>query len=190
MKKYLNISILILSLFLFESILNAQVKITPRIILDLEGTINAPVPGVIREADVDPSASVGLEIEKKFSKVFSLGWGIQFVPKRKLDIENEGSFGFVPLYLCTLINLSESDAIKPGISLNIGYNITHYGDYNIGDKVDLEGGMYFGIGGRLTFGDFIFLEGMYRNFGGSLKHKSTEIGMEYSTFSVGFGFSM
>jgi hypothetical protein len=105
----------------------------------------------------------------------------------------KGDFYFIPVYGLIKIR-SASEKVAPYGIGQIGYNIIFEGDTDYKGTgiyaADLEGGLYYGVGGGIILGEKFQIEALYSVNNGTATILGTEFDIEYSkvTLSVGVNF--
>jgi hypothetical protein len=109
---------------------------------------------------------------------------------REQEIRGSGKFNFIPIYIVGKIKLTQQESAIPILIGNLGYNVLFNGDSNYKGTFSLSGGLYIAGGLRLETNE-IFLEGLYKSFGGSAKYRgggsTYDIDVTYTTVSFALG---
>ena len=136
--------------------------------------------------DVGFGFSIAGEIYRTFFKHLDLGAGIILrVPQSQYDYS--GNFNFLPIYGLIKTKINENRYL-PYLFGQVGYNY-FYGDDEYTGSGSLDGGLYygFGIGANLT--EVLSLELLYSINNGSIDYMNESYDVEFSSFTIQFGFT-
>ncbi len=141
--------------------------------------------------DVEAGFSLTGEFFGAINKNVDLGGGLTWqFPRSQKDYPAD--FYFIPLYAMIRVR-SDSQETAPYFIGQLGYNLIYDGDTDYTGideyKFELEGGLYYGIGGGVILKNRFLIEILYSvNKGtGSNSYYNVDIDVEYSKFSLLFG---
>jgi len=193
MKKIKILSILsILAVFFMVNTTFAEgIGGTVKFGVDFEGDHEVSGYGLSATEDVDTSVSFSAELFAEIAYNIDLGGGITFqLPRSQQDYE--GDFYFIPVYGAMRVRFDTANA-TPYLIGQIGYNYFDgdsdykgYGPY----EADLEGGLYWGLGGGVIINKHFLIELLYSVNNGKVKDYGYEFDIEYSkvTLNIGYNF--
>ncbi len=162
-------------------------RVSLKVCADLAGSNKASAMGQSGSIDVMTGISFALEYGEINDNVFNYAFGIMYLNPRGLDVRGGGKFNYVPLYEVVKIKLtSQEEKVIPIIIANVGYDVIFNGDSFYSGPYNLSGGLYIAGGLRLEINK-IFIEWLYKSFGGSASGNNININVTYTTLSVGFG---
>jgi hypothetical protein len=190
MKRIIVVSILsIVLLFAISTVNNAFAGGAIKIGVDLEGDHDVSGLGESGSADVDMGFSLSAEFFGSIGDNVDIGGGLTWqLPRSQKDFE--GDFYFIPLYGMVRVQ-SSSAKVAPYAVGQLGYNFFFGDDDYKGTGInaaDLEGGLYYGIGGGIIINDKFQIEALYSVNNGSADILGYDFDIEYSTISIIFGF--
>jgi hypothetical protein len=193
MKKILILAIIsILAIFFtVHNIFAEGIGGTAKIGIDFEGDHEVSGYGLSGTEDVETGVSFSAELFAKIGYNLDLGGGITVqVPRSQKDFE--GDFYFIPIYGAIRARF-EAGNVTPYFIGQAGYNFFDgdsdykgYGPY----EVDLEGGLYWGLGGGVIINKHFLIELLYSVNNGTVKDYGYEFDIEYSkvTLNIGYNF--
>lgn len=168
----------------------------------------------ITDGDTDSLGfEVALEVTRNITKNLELGLGIAY--QRHSDYDSYsifstekvefGRYDSVPVYVVGKYNFEQySNGLKPylkavtGVSFNFDKeDVKFKSDGGLNEKLnmDIENGLYFGIGGGIEYKDF-FVDLMYQvntaeaelKYGNLKMEQMWETDVNYSRITLGFGY--
>lgn len=160
-----------------------------RVCLDVGGKHAGDYKGESLDYHTDIAPSAGIEIYKA-SGTGEIGVGVEKQLARG-GKDLKGSFSFTPVYLSFRLFTIQTTKAKRNTNIyatgKIGYGfMTGSEDYASG--FDVDGGLYFGLGGGMFFAENGFIEAVYSmNKGKANITRSTSIGISYSKIGVYLG---
>ena len=153
--------------------------------------------------DVNDGVSLSVEQVIYANNNYGLGGGIAYQIERELK-DYEGKFNFIPIYGLAKLRTVPRDIYQPSFYLTgqLGYNILEGDrDYKGKDGV-LDGGLYYGIGGGLSFKNGFLFELLYSVNNGSYEAQGVgydgygyffpykiNVDIEYSLIRLSIGYS-
>ncbi|MBN2040254.1 MAG: hypothetical protein JW864_09450 [Spirochaetes bacterium] len=153
-------------------------------------TGNAEIENV--ESDIESSYCVSFEFLSMMGQGFGLGVGAIYQFARGIDesgLENS-EFQFIPLYGLIKFFIPTTYLAPFGI-LHVGYNFFLGNDEFKGDS-DLEGGLYWGVGGGIMLSNGLQFELLYSVDNGKIINDDSDAEMDVKytkiTLSAGFNF--
>ena len=158
---------------------------------DFEGEHEVSGYGLSGTEDVEAGVSLSGELHFHLNNYTDLGFGITYQIPRSQD-DYQGDFNFVPVYGLLRAKLTDSD-VAPYFIGHLGYNFFD-GDSDYKGtgiyEADLEGGLYWGLGGGVLINKHLLIEMMYSVNNGTVEELGYEFDIEYSkwTLSVGYNF--
>lgn len=157
--------------------------------IDLAGDHDVSGYGLSGSEDVDMGFSLSAEFFGSIGDNVDIGGGLTWqLPRSQKDFE--GDFYFIPLY--GMIRVQSSSAkVAPYAVGQLGYNFFFGDDDYKGTGIyaaDLEGGLYYGIGGGIIINDKFQIEALYSVNNGSADILGYDFDIEYSKISIIFGF--
>ncbi len=159
--------------------------------VDFNGDHDASANGQSVSTDVDTGISLTGELFTDIDDHFDLGGGIQYQMPRSLKGYSSDEFNFVPIYGMVRVK-STSPNVAPYAIAQIGYNFflsnSSYKSSSYGDA-ELEGGLYYGIGGGLLIKKHFIVELLYSKDYGKAKFPPGSIDIEYSKFTLNIGYN-
>ena len=147
--------------------------------------------GLSGTEDVDASGSFSAELFGKIGNNVDLGCGITLQSPRSQE-RFGGDFYFVPLYGAIRARFGTAK-VAPYFIGQVGYNFfdgdSDYKGYGMYEG-DLEGGLYWGLGGGVIINKHFLIELLYSVNNGSYKVLGYDFDIEYSkvTFNLGYNF--
>lgn len=158
---------------------------------DLPGDHKVSVLGESGTEDVETGFSITGEFFGAINNYFDLGGGLTWQFPRSQD-EYEGDFYFIPIYGMMRVR-SDSKTAAPYFIGQIGYNLLFEGDSNYKGsgvyEADLEGGLYYGLGGGVIINEHFLIEMLYSVNNGTGDFSGIEFDVEYSKFSILVGYN-
>ena len=169
-----------------------EFKTRARAGLQFLGKHEVSILGISGTADVNIGFSFSPELLYAFHDNFEAGIGLEYQIGRS-QTKFPGDFNFASLYGVVIFPL-ELGPITPFILGRIGYNL-FFGDYNYTGPMSLDGGLYFAVGGGISFLTFkiadkprsIFLESTYSQNYGSASYIGYTANVIYSKIDVFLG---
>jgi hypothetical protein len=159
--------------------------------IDTQGDHDASGGGVSASTDVDTGISLTGELFTDIDDHFDLGGGISFQLPRSLKGNSSDEFNFVPIYGMVRVK-SGSPKIAPYGILQLGYNLflanSSYKGTASGEA-DLEGGLYYGIGGGVLLKKHFIIELLYSKDYGKFKVAGVSSDIEYSKITLNLGYN-
>lgn len=158
--------------------------------IDFEGDHEVSGYGLSGTGDVDTGVSLSGELFAKVSNNLDIGGGITVqIPRSQKDFE--GDFYFIPLYGAIRARF-ETGNVAPYIIGQVGYNYfdgdSDYKGYGI-YEADLEGGLYWGLGGGVIINKHFLTELLYSVNNGTAEDFGYEFDIEYSKVTLNFGYN-
>ncbi len=121
-----------------------------------------------------------------------IGGGIGFSSLNRFhDIIPELKVGHIPLYFAARYEIPTENGHEFYLVGKLGYSFLLV-DSDTKDDYDPTGGLYYELGGGLTFGEVFFVETTYSANWGSLKDKSfgNETSVKTSAVNLGIGVNL
>ena len=177
---------------LFSSDIFSQRKvfISPKFSTDLAGNHSVSLQEQKGDLSVNTGYSIGFEVVSNQNETFNLGGGLSYLFPREQEVEGSGKFNFIPIYAIGNLEHTKDENIDLSIILNVGYNVIFNGDKNYRDILSLSGGLLLGGGIRYR-NNLLFIEALYKSFGGSARFENPDTKIEfdinYTTLSLGIG---
>jgi hypothetical protein len=167
---------------------NAFAGVAIKIGFDLEGDHDVSGEGESWTEDVDTGISVSGEVFTSISNNFDIGGGITYQFPRSLS-DFAGDFNFVPLYGMARLKFSEGKKVTPYVVGQLGYSF-YFGDSDYEGSADLEGDIYYAIGGGVIFDSGFLLEVLYSVSSGTydVSEFNVELDIEYSVITIAVGY--
>ncbi len=139
------------------------------------------------KGDADMGFGIGGELTVPYSERFVLGGGAVYQLPRGIDEEGweDWEFNFLPIYGLAKI-IIPADNLNIFLAVNIGYGI---GFLDAPGDIEMDGGLYYGFGGGIEFGNGFFIELLYTVNEGTLSSDDFDIeaDAEYSKVSIFVG---
>lgn len=158
--------------------------------VDLNGEQELTDSGESIKVDVDTGLSLAAELFTSMNPNVDFGGGVMIQMPREATFPSgyEGKFNFLPIY--GLIRLKgDSGLTDPYVIMQIGYNF-FYGDSDYeSDGVDLDGGLYYGLGAGLLFNRQLSLEFLYSVNNGEFETSGWKYDVENTQFTLSIGFN-
>ena len=130
--------------------------------------------------DVDTGFSFSGEFFGKIGNYFDLGGGITWqAPHSRND--TEGDFYFIPVYGMIRVR-TETGTITPYLIGQLGFNFFQYG-------WEVNGGLYYGGGAGIIIKKHFLVEVLYSVDKGSTTEYGSDSDIEYSKFTLNFGYN-
>lgn len=189
MKKKLMLLILP-ALFVFFTSNNTFAGGAIKLGVDLPGDHEISGAGLSGTEDVETGFSLSGELFGTIADNIDIGGGITLqLPRSQEDFD--GDFYFIPFY--GMIRFRHTfDKVAPYLIGQLGYNL-FFGDSDykgIGIfEADLEGGLYYGLGGGVIFSEHFQIELLYSVNNGTAELLGTDFDIEYSKISFLFGYN-
>lgn len=169
---------------------------------DVMGEIELEALGESETGDMDTGITFAGEYIIGLTDMFGIGPGIAYQFPRGLDEDwPDGKLHFIPFYGALNLCIKTQGSVTPFIAFHLGYNLAIIDsdleddlettiEAEVGEDVslDVEGGMYWGIGGGLLFSNNIQLELLYNINKGKIKAAGEEVDLEYSKLSISVGY--
>jgi len=207
MKKYLIICIAV-SFFAAFTYSNASAayqdtNFTVLLGIDILGTGKMEQGSVSDSEDVETGITPGIEGRIHLQQQVSLGLGIRYQVPRERDEEDADEFNFVPIYGIFQFNVPSGSDWNFGFVAHLGYNF-FFSDLDNLEKelsataakkitLDTEGGLYWGVGARITLANNVTIEALYNINYGTITiepsgYKDIDVTYKKLTLAVGFSF--
>lgn len=154
--------------------------------IDFEGQHKANFPTGDETDDVETGLSLSGEFFAVITKNFDLGGGITYQIPRALK-DYIGDFNFIPIYGLFRIK-SASEQVAPYFIGQIGYNFFN-GDSDYVGPYDLDGGLYYGLGGGIIIKKHFLVELLYNVNNGTYDLGAIDFDIEYSKITLNIGFN-
>ena len=158
--------------------------------VDLAGDHEVSGLGLTGSEDVEMGLSLSGEIFGTIGNNFDLGGGMTFqFPRSQEDFQ--GDFSFLPIYGMARWR-SSSEKFAPYAIGQLGYNFFFGDDDYKGTGVfaaDLDGGLYYGIGGGFIIYKHFQIEALYSVNNGTGNILGIDFDVEYSKISLTFGYN-
>ena len=159
---------------------------TVKVGIDFAGDHEVSVLGFTGSEDVDTGVSLSAEFFSKINNNFEIGGGITFqIPRSQKDFQ--GDFYFIPLYGAIRVR-AETEKVDPYFIGQLGYNFFD-GDNDYAGVIDLEGGLYYGLGGGIIINKHFLIELLYSVNNGSGQAFGISGDVEYSKVTLNFGYN-
>ena len=135
--------------------------------VDFGGNIKADILGISSEDSTKIGFSIIGEYIIPSSNNLSYGAGLEFpLGGREADVTNATSFNFIPFYGLARYNMQNNFYLTG----KLGYNTFSFD--NTPSDVDVNGGMYYGIGAGMKVKDNVSFELLYSVSNGSIEATS------------------
>jgi hypothetical protein len=158
------------------------VKVGP----DISGKIEASLSGVSASTDVKMGITVGGEYLFDSDSDLVYGAGFEYQLARQVDIEDGIKFNYTPIYALARYQL---DSFY--LTAKAGYNLFQL--ENLPEDETLSGGLFYGIGGGMDFGQFQ-VELLYSINNGARKMvvppETFSLNYKYSKISLSVGYKL
>ena len=192
MKKLLCIAMVLIAALPLAFSQGKTITVRALLPIDFGGTYRVSYSGGSTNTDTNMGLGLGAEAMVGVMSRMKVGVGLQYLINRG-NVDDDRTFGFVPVYGLVTYDFNLR-AFDPYLIGRIGYNF-HKGndDYtNKGDS-DLKGGLYFDLGGGVSFKIpstplHAFVELDYAYDGGQVD--STDISYRRLEALVGASFSI
>ena len=194
MKKIIPLAIMSVLVVLFTahiSLAEGGFGGTFKLGIDFPGDHEVSGYGLSGTEDVDTGVSLSGELFANVAKNFDIGGGITVqIPRSQKDFE--GDFYFIPLYGAMRVRF-DTENVTPYFIGQIGYNFfdgdSNYKGYGM-YEADLDGGLYWGLGGGVIFNKHFLIELLYSVNNGTGTILGYEFDIEYSkvTLNIGYNF--
>jgi len=158
--------------------------------VDFDGDHDVSGYGFSGTEEVDTGVSFSAELFTKIGYNLDLGGGITVqIPRSQKDFE--GDFYFIPVYGAIRARF-ESGNVAPYFIGQLGYNFFDGDSDYKGSGVyeaDLEGGLYWGLGGGVIINKHFLIELLYSVNNGTAEELGYEFDIEYSKITLNFGYN-
>ena len=164
--------------------------------LDIPGNYSISNSGVTIDGNTNLGFGIGGEYYHPVNEQFTIGAGLEYQFGRKVStmggytITDSNAFGFAPLY-GTVLFFPEIDlsGYKAFLKLNLGYNLSFYGNNDFKGSDTLTGGFYYALGGGLDLSKNLRGEIMYGTYNGQEKTPSGfAIDCTYKKIGLSIGY--
>jgi len=173
--------------------------------LDVMGNLELELDGESTDGDMKTGINLGAEYIFPLSDMIGIGPGAAYMLPRGVDEDDavDGKLSFLPVYGVLNICLKSGGEITPFIVGQIGYSFGFMDstmkddlesgiEEEIGEEValEMEGGLYWGIGGGILLSNNIQIELVYNVNNGKITSDDVdgEIDVEYSKITVTVGY--
>lgn len=182
MKKMLVILVVLMLTFsvsaLAEGYFNARLGYDMSGTMDLETTVKAINGNEVDESDsedIDVEGGVSLTVEyiDSYKDNLELGVGATYQLERSFE-DGNGGFNFIPLYALAKYNVDQIYLLG-----HLGYNLVNFEDMD--DSIDLNGGIYYGVGGGYNLSENFAVELLYSVNNSDFDFDFIEDGTEFET---------
>ncbi len=158
--------------------------------LDFEGDHKVSGYGVSGTEDVEPGVSLSAEFFAPIAHTIDLGGGMALqIPRSQQDYE--GDFSFMPFYFAIRTRLMDNNT-TPYFIGQLGYNF-FFGDSDYRGtgvyEADLDGGLYWGLGGGVIINRHFLIELLYTENNGTAETAGYSFDIKYSKVTLSFGFN-
>ncbi len=147
--------------------------------------------GSSTDFDTDSGVTIAAEYVVPYSETVDFGAGIAYQFNRGIDetgVSDDVEFNFVPLYGLVKYNVDTVYLVG-----QLGYNFFNGSDeYKFGaDEINLEGGLYYGLGAGVNFSSNMFGEILYSVSNGKITEDGypDEIDVRNSQVSLMLGYT-
>jgi hypothetical protein len=158
--------------------------------LDSEGRHKVSGYGLSGTEDVEASVSLAAEFFGPIGNALDLGGGFSLQSPRSQK-DYEGDFSFFPVYFAMRVRLLDRDT-TPYFIGQLGYNF-FFGDTDYKGTgmyaADLDGGLYYGLGGGVIIQKNFLVELLYTENNGSASTVGYDFDVQYSKLTLNFGFN-
>lgn len=184
--KKLVIFMVVISLVVFNGAVLAQTSgnFETKLRLDIGGNLDLSYNNVSVDDDVETGFTLIGEYKVPTNSQWTLGAGMAYQLDRSVDNSGAEDFNFIPLYGLAQYNLAENPVYLLG---HLGYNLF---DADWGDDIDYNGGLYYGFGAGVNFGENnnYVAEALYSVNNGEIEDDSGDTAdVEYSKFTISLG---
>lgn len=153
--------------------------------IDFNGEQEMSSSGSSASIDVESGLSIAGEAFTELNESLEIGGGAIYQLGRKLDGYSD-EFSFMPLYGMIRFKGNIDPVVAFGTA-QLGYNL-FFGNSDYKSGGDLEGGMYFGIGGGVIFQNNILVELLYSKNNGEVSFDGQSVDIENSQFTINLGY--
>jgi len=154
--------------------------------VDFDGDHEVSGYGLSGTEQVDTGVSFSGELFTKIGYNLDLGGGITVqIPRSQENFE--GDFYFIPIYGAIRTRF-ETGNVAPYFIGQLGYNFFD-GDSDYKGYADLEGGLYWGLGGGVIINQHFLIELLYSVNNGTAEVFGYEFDIEYSKVTLNFGYN-
>lgn len=163
---------------------------------DVFGSAEIEFQNQSTDEDTDVGFTPGIEGRYHLQREISLGLGARYQIPRERDEPNADEFSFLPIYGIFQFNIPSTSDVNIGLLAHLGYNF-FFCDFDnlektIGvTKLEAEGGFYWGVGARITFGNNLSIEALYNvNYGKITSDQiSQDADVTYTKLTLAVGYS-
>lgn len=188
--KRLHVLVVCLGLVLMFGLNNAFAGGAVKLGIDFEGDHDVSYDGSTASFDAKSGVSFSGELLAPMNPYVDFGGGITFQFPRELD-GWEDEFNFIPIYGLIRVK-SPSGDIAPYFTGQIGYNFllanSAYKTW-YGVEGDVDGGLYYGLGGGIIIHDRFVVELLYTVNNGEITFPDATFDVEYTKFTLNLGFN-
>lgn len=183
MKKIMLITMALLVVFSMSAFAQVNVKVG----MDFFGEYSLKGSEGINESEVKNGFTIAGEYVIPYSDEIELGAGVAYQIARGFDEEDadeDEKFNFIPIYGMVKYNIDQFYVLG-----QLGYNMFKV-SVEMPKYVELEGGLYYGVGGGMNITDNIFGEILYSvNNGSIVIEGQDDVDVSNSQISAMVGFS-
>jgi hypothetical protein len=154
--------------------------------LDFSGDHEFSYSGDSENFDVETGLSFAGEFYAALNRNVDLGAGIILQMPRSLE-DYTGTFNFIPLYGVMRLKLDNQGA-TPYFIGQLGYSL-FFGDSDYKGSADLEGGLYYGIGGGVIINQNILIELLYAVSRGTYGLDGVDFDVDYYYITLNLGIN-
>jgi hypothetical protein len=158
--------------------------------LDSEGRHKVSGYGLSGTEDVEAGASLSAEFYAPVANVIDLGGGFTLQSPRSQK-DYDGDFSFIPFYFAMRTRFLNRPT-TPYLIGQLGYNL-FLGDSDYKGtgvyEADLDGGLYWGLGGGVIIQKHFLVELLYTENNGSATTVGYDFDVKYSKVTLNFGFN-
>ncbi|MBN1622010.1 MAG: hypothetical protein JW871_05415 [Endomicrobiales bacterium] len=166
----------------------------PKLCLDFNGNFDTEVFGITVNSDASSGMGLGLELLSGTKEDVMFGAGFEYQVMRKItsiagvDVSDQDmKFGFLPFYGTLRFNVNtQKNDLTPFFRFNLGYNAFSANSAFKGGS-SLTGGLYYALGGGVTFKNNVNLELLYSVCNGKEKAYGITADEKYSKLGVTIG---
>jgi hypothetical protein len=158
--------------------------------IDSEGDHKVTGFGASGTEDVEASSSLTAEFYSPVANTLDLGGGVTFQSPRSQK-DYAGDFYFIPVYFAMRTRFLNKNT-TPYFIGQLGYNF-FFGDSDYRGtgiyEADLDGGLYWGLGGGVIVNNNFLIELLYTENNGTATTMGYEFDVKYSKVTLNFGFN-
>lgn len=155
--------------------------------IDFSGDHELSGAGQSMSFDNETGISFSGEIFASINPNFDLGGGLTYQVPRSVE-DYEGEFNFVPIYGMMRFK-SSAEKVAPYGIVQLGYNILFDGDSSYKGPADLDGGLYYGIGGGIILNKHFLIELLYSVNQGDFSLLGVSLDVENKQFTLNIGYN-